>query len=403
MVPNPLLRLELIQDGGVTTAIGVEAPVPGEGLRQARVTRADEPAVFAWLFGHVIADRRGVAAPAAPAELASRLAELGVLVPAGRLPRPVRFAPDLDDPGEDLVPARRRQRDPAAPGEDAWVNPTFRHLGASDACGKLVHPLATGRAFAGDRSWAVVTESDAPGLALCSAAGEDGALLQALRPGQPLPAGTPAALRRRLAAAGLVGAPATLARAQAERERAIAAARGELATHGHARLRDVLHPATLAALRRYYRPLIAEGHVQLGDAGSPRRYVVHNEPVLRLLQHELTGLVSALAGEPVKASFAFLAFYYPGSVLPPHRDREQCEYGLSLLLDHTPEPGDVSPWPLYLGRPGGPTVAGELGMGDLLIYRGRELAHHRDPLPAGLTAGYGLLFYVPQSFTGSLA
>jgi hypothetical protein len=400
MVANPLLKLRLLQEGGSTEAIGIEAPVRGEGLRHARVTRADEPAVFAWLFGHVIADRRGLGPPAVSAGLAPRLAELGVLVSTDRLPRPVRFAPDLDVGGADLVPPRRQQPEPAD-AENAAVNPTFRCLGTSDARGTLAHPLAAGRAFAPDRTWAVVAETGA-GLALCAAGREDGALLRALRPGQPLPLGTPAPARRRLASAGVLQATGAPARARAEEGGAIAAARQHLATHAYARLRDALHPATLAALRSFYRALIAEGHVRFGDDGCSGRYVAHNEPVLRLLQQELTGLVSGLAGEPVKPSFCYLAVYQPGSVLPPHRDREQCEYGISLLLDHTPEPADVSPWPLHLGRPGSPAVAAELGVGDLLVYRGRELTHHRDPLPAGLTASYGLLFYVPESFTGSL-
>jgi hypothetical protein len=406
MVPNPLLNLQLLQDGGVIAAIDIEAPVPGDGLRRTRVTRTDEPAVFTWLFGHVIADRRGLTPPAIPAELAPRLTELGVLVPADRLPHPVRFAPDLDDPGADLMPSRRMPPELFETGDqDTLVNPTFRHLGTSDVRGRLAHPLAVGRAFAPERAWAVVDETGVPGVALCSAGGEEGALLEALHAGQPPPPETPAATRRRLARAGILKPAAALARERAERDAAIAAARQHLAAHGYARLRDVLHPVTLSALRRYYRALIAEGHLPFGDAEWPHRYFAYNAPVLRLLHHELAGLAGQLAGEPVKASFSYLAVYHPGSVLPAHRDREQCEYSISLLLDHTPEPADVSPWPLYLERPGSGTgpIPAVLGVGDLLIYLGREMRHHREALAPGLTAGYGFLFYVPEGFTGSLA
>ena len=40
-----------------------------------------------------------------------------------------------------------------------------------------------------------------------------------------------------------------------------------------------------------------------------------------------------------------------GSMLPPHRDREQCEHSMSILVDHSPQPDDVSPWTLCLQQP----------------------------------------------------
>ena len=80
----------------------------------------------------------------------------------------------------------------------------------------------------------------------------------------------------------------------------------------------------------------------------PDRHFSGRDPIGYFFHQQLTELVSGTARQPVKPSFSFFASYRPGSVLPPHRDREQCEYTLSIALDFSPEPEDKSPWPLYL-------------------------------------------------------
>ena len=104
----------------------------------------------------------------------------------------------------------------------------------------------------------------------------------------------------------------------------------------------------------------------------------------------------------MKASFSFFASYYPGSTLPAHRDREQCEWALSLPLDQSPE-SDTSSWPLYLQLPGADHATPIFtGMGDGTLYYGREVRHHRDPLTTADYCSFWFLFYVPESFSGSL-
>src|SRR5262249_29122579 len=93
-------------------------------------------------------------------------------------------------------------------------------------------------------------------------------------------------------------------------------------------LRDLIHPFQLAALRRYYRELIAEGYLPFGDGQVERRYVAHNEPLARYMHRRLTPLVNGLAGLAMKPSYVYSASYRPGAVLLPHRDREQCEVSI---------------------------------------------------------------------------
>lgn len=170
---------------------------------------------------------------------------------------------------------------------------------------------------------------------------------------------------------------------------------------GYAPLPLLLHPFHVAAIRRYYRSLIRKGSVHLGDAQSPLRYVIHNEPVARLFHEQLTGIMSNVAGEPVKPSYVYLASYLGGAELEKHIDREQCEFSITLSLDFSPEPDLATPWPIFLQTSTG-TVAVHQALGDGLAYRGTRLPHFRHPLGPGQTSTSIFFHYVAADFKGPL-
>jgi hypothetical protein len=163
----------------------------------------------------------------------------------------------------------------------------------------------------------------------------------------------------------------------------------------------LIHPFHISALRRYYRSLIREGKLQLGDSQTPLRYVAQNESVMRFFHHQLTASVSAIVGEPVKPSYVYLGSYQSGADLAAHTDREQCEFSISFCLDFSPEPRRETAWPLHLHTKRGKTTVFQ-GIGDGLIYCGGEIPHSRDPLPAGNTSTSIFFHYVRESFQGRL-
>jgi hypothetical protein len=239
------------------------------------------------------------------------------------------------------------------------------------------------------------TELDAP-LWFEGALGE---LMANLSPGHLPPALAPR-IRALMASAGvLVSADGMRSRAAWERTRTLWS-RG-FRERGYAEVGSLLHPFLIGALRRYYRRLLRAGGMKLGDRGNPRRFVMHNDDVARFFQEQLVDTVAAIAGVPVKPSYVYIASYQPGAELPLHTDRAQCEYSISMLVDFTPEPIDRSPWPLHLETASG-KVTIEQGLGDALIYRGRQLAHHRDRLPEAASSTSLLFHYVDRDFAGSL-
>ena len=103
----------------------------------------------------------------------------------------------------------------------------------------------------------------------------------------------------------------------------------------------------------------------------------------------------------VIASYCYLSCYEAGSVLARHKDRPQCAYNLSLVLDMTGPVGEPEPWPIYVEIDGHPEPI-LLRVGDAVAYSGTELWHWREALPWGQRAIVCFFHFVPEDFSGSL-
>jgi hypothetical protein len=204
--------------------------------------------------------------------------------------------------------------------------------------------------------------------------------------------------------AGAVMEPGNEKTAAESWSRTIAAAHDSFARDRYCAVRDVIPPLQLAALRLHYRSLIAKGCFPFGDSQVERRYWGHQDRIARFYHWLLAPLTSRIAGRPVKPSYAYFASYLPGAVLKRHVDREQCEVSISLLIDYSPDPDDVSDWPIFVESPSNPgrVVAIEQGPGDALFYKGCEVPHHREALAQGRTSTSLFFHYVPVEFTSPL-
>jgi hypothetical protein len=225
-------------------------------------------------------------------------------------------------------------------------------------------------------------------------------VLQGLRL-KPVPSSVPDSTRSVLAAADILRPEDGTDARDRQREERITKAALSFRTKGYAPLSDLIHPFHVAALRRYYRYLIRTGAIRLGDRQSPRRYVAYNDPVARFFHRDIATTLSAVAGEPLKPSYVYLASYLSGAELNKHTDREQCEFSVTLCLDFSPEPELATPWPIRLDTSSG-TVTVYQALGDGLAYRGTQLPHYRDPLGEGQTSTSIFFHYVGSDFAGSL-
>ena len=218
---------------------------------------------------------------------------------------------------------------------------------------------------------------------------------------EPIPSSVPQEMRSVLTAAGILIPGQRDSELNLGYQDWIAKAGASFLKKGYAPLPGLIHPFHVAALRRYYRCLIRTGTVRLGDAQSSLRYVVHDEPVARFFHQQITSVLSAIAGQPLKPSYVYLASYVSGAELKKHVDREQCEFSITFCLDFSPEPEFATPWPICLDTPDGKVTVYQ-ALGDGLAYRGTRLPHYRNKLGPGKTSTSVFFHYVSADFEGRL-
>jgi hypothetical protein len=226
-------------------------------------------------------------------------------------------------------------------------------------------------------------------------------MLSGAQPGDPAPSTLSPQARRILCMANVLVTDDYASHRRKQWDKIVSVAGAKFQSQGYAPVGRLIHPFHIAALRRYYRHQLRTGKLRLGDSQCPRRYVSDNDPVARFFHQQLTTAVAALAGEPLTASYVYLASYQPGAVLKKHTDREQCEFSVTLCLDYSPEPHNGTPWPLYLHKNSGKVTVFQ-GIGDALLYRGCQLPHSREPLLGGHTSTSIFFHYVREDFVGSL-
>ena len=87
-------------------------------------------------------------------------------------------------------------------------------------------------------------------------------------------------------------------------------------------------------------------------------------------------LYEKILDKDLSPSYSFYRRYFKGNVLTPHTDRPSCQYSITLFLDNSHN----EKWDFYLKDKLGNKVKVEQDYGDLILYKGEEVPHWRDPL-----------------------
>ena len=109
---------------------------------------------------------------------------------------------------------------------------------------------------------------------------------------------------------------------------------------------------------------------------------------MEVLLEKLKPLMQKETGLTLCETYSYCRLYKKGDVLKRHKDRMSCEISTTLNLG-----GD--PWPIFLEPSGKVKQSGvevDLKPGDMLIYRGIELEHWREPF-TGDNCGQVFLHY----------
>ena len=111
------------------------------------------------------------------------------------------------------------------------------------------------------------------------------------------------------------------------------------------------------------------------DEQVPNTYSHYADIVMETLLLKLKPVMEKYTKLKLNENYSYARIYKKGDILKRHKDRFSCEISTTLNLG-----GD--PWPIYLepseleGRKGIKII---LKPGDMLVYRGNELEHWRDP------------------------
>lgn len=157
----------------------------------------------------------------------------------------------------------------------------------------------------------------------------------------------------------------------------------------------VFDDATCEEIRRIAGAL-SPAQLELHEARTFKRFVVHDHPVFTQLQLRVTDMVSEAAGEPVEACYNFLSLYGPQGVCPLHLDAPLAKWTLDFCIDQSdawpihfspvvpwPRPGDYgADWEARIkGEVGPDFVSFSLQPGQAILFSGSSQWHYRDVMP----------------------
>jgi hypothetical protein len=109
------------------------------------------------------------------------------------------------------------------------------------------------------------------------------------------------------------------------------------------------------------------------DVVLPYSKAYYADPLAETILMRVRKLVSEATGiESIQPTYSFVRLYEKGNYLAPHTDRPACQYSVTLPLMQT------TPWTIYADG-----NAIDLEPGDVLLYKGEEVQHWRDPLESG--------------------
>lgn len=393
---NPNSKIYPLDENGQTVAYRVLSPVKGRGLVDTTVRCEDGP-----LFGAVADLRENRPHPGD----VQGLEKIGLYVSEGEISGTVRFSnpfewayPDLF-PAFDLAESRSDLDDP-----HLTVNPGLFFDGASGVPDEIAHRIQWAPAFLEGSPVAWLEDPGTKVLLPYWIRSEDVSFFLDLKKTGKVPRKLEPERKRMLMATRFL-VPPDYGQLVGDFWGSICAeAKAKFLSDGYVNLGRIVSPFLVASMRKYFRKLVEEGYLTLGDHQVRQRHIAHNNDVTRFVHHQLADLISRVAGSPLKPSYVYFSRYESGSVLEKHTDREQCEISISYLIDFEPEPSGATRWPLFLEKDAGnrQVVCIYQKLGDALVYQGRRLPHWREALPEGCASSSMFLHYVFQDFEGSL-
>lgn len=154
-------------------------------------------------------------------------------------------------------------------------------------------------------------------------------------------------------------------------------------------LTNFLDKSNCEELTLELKKLVEDGKT-LKDDQCPLSQAVYGAPVFDSLLEQLLPNFESALGKKLYPTYAYARLYAPGEELKIHTDRPACEISATLTLGF-----EGNPWPIYMGDEGGNNASKIImDVGDVVLYRGCDKYHWRDPYKEGQWQTQVFLHYV---------
>ena len=137
---------------------------------------------------------------------------------------------------------------------------------------------------------------------------------------------------------------------------------------------------------------LVEDNKTVKDVQCPLSESIYGDPMLDVLLEDVRPTLEKATGLKLIPTYSYARKYLPGDELKPHTDREACEISATLTLGYE---GDL--WPIHVSTDD--KVENDIGkilidVGSMVVYRGMEINHWREPYTQGKWQCQVFLHYV---------
>ena len=121
------------------------------------------------------------------------------------------------------------------------------------------------------------------------------------------------------------------------------------------------------------------------DTQAPGDYSKYGDPIFDALLNLSLQQMQTLTGKDLIPTYTYHRLYTTGTELKRHKDRPSCEISTTVCLGYDNQNVDASvypdwDWPMFVKDPNGKEIPVHMKPGDMIIYRGCEIEHWREPL-----------------------
>jgi hypothetical protein len=120
------------------------------------------------------------------------------------------------------------------------------------------------------------------------------------------------------------------------------------------------------------------------DHQAPGDFSKYGDPIFDTLLSLSLEQVQTLTGKELIPTYSYHRLYTTGTELKRHSDRPSCEISTTLCLGYDISNVDTNKypdwdWPMFIKEKDGNEIPIHMKPGDMIIYRGCELKHWREP------------------------